>query len=111
MQWDENLLSRIRQLLVDDLEENERLFSDAELIEELENAESKNHVLYILYVQKAGKLVNWETSIKYIKAGGEELARLNAEELSKLALKQAEYYKKLWKEEGDKNENGSVILF
>lgn len=110
MQWDENLLSRIRQLLVDDLEEDKRLFSDAELIEELENAESKNHVLYILYVQKAGKLVNWKTSIKYIKAGGEELARLNAEELSKLALKQAEYYKSLWEDEKKRREE-DVFLY
>ena len=111
MLWDDELLSRIRRLLADDVDEDRRLFDDDELIEELEVAESKNHALYVLYIKKAGRIVNRENSIKYIKGGSEELVRLNAEELSRLALKQAEYYKKLWEEERAKKEDGNVFLY
>lgn len=86
----------IRSLLGDEEIEESQLFTNEEIKRVIENAESENHALYILYLQKAGKYAREENYIKTIKAGGEELQRLTAIELSNLAYNQAEKYKELY---------------
>ena len=79
-----------------DVDDKIRLFTDEELDLVLQNTESLNQALYHLYLQKAGRLITNETYIKSIKAGNEELERLDASDLQKMALLQADKYKELY---------------
>ena len=103
----EKKLSHFRSLL-QDTDEASPLFLDEELVALLESCESLNHALYIAYTQKAGKLMTEEASIKNIIAGDERVERLTAIDLSNLALKMAEMYKKLWQEE---KTDGTTFLY
>ena len=99
MTYDDDLIMSVSSLLGN---ENEEYFIEEEIIGVLLYAESVNHALYILYTQKAGKVVNSSTIIKRITAGAESVEKLNALELQKAALIMAEHYKKLWQEERKK---------
>ena len=66
-------------------------------------------MLEVLFTQKAGRLITNENYIKSIKAGNEELTRLDASELQAMALKQAEHYRNLYEWEKDVNEASSII--
>jgi len=108
MIYDDYLINDVSVLLVND----EELFTDEEIARVVESVDSINHALYILYTQKAGKVVNSNTAIKSITAGAETIEKLHALELQKAALTMAEYYKKLWQEEekekaGNTGETGS----
>jgi len=105
MRVDDELIADVSHLLAND----EELFSEEEIERVLISSKSVNHALYILYTQKAGKLVNSSTIIKSIKAGAESVERLNAIELQKAALLQAEHYRKLWQEE--ENKEKSTFLY
>lgn len=107
MTYDDDLIIQVSSLLGND----EELFIEEEIIGVLLYAESVNHALYILYTQKAGKVVNSTTSIKSIKAGVESVEKLNALELQKAALIMAEHYKKLWQEEKNEKDVGTAFLF
>ena len=95
----EELINEIRSLLVDDGDEEDHLFTDKAIAKVAGKADSINHALYILYTQKAGKLITEEGRIKSIKAGNEEAQKLSCIEMSRATLEIAENYKKLWKEE------------
>ena len=95
MTYDDDLIIQVSSLLGND----EELFTDEEIEYVLKSVSSINHALYILYTQKAGKVVNSNTAIKSITAGAETIEKLHALELQKAALTMAEYYKKLWQEE------------
>lgn len=97
--WDDEFIDDISILLGND----DGLFTEKEIEQVLRSVESTNHALYILYTQKAGKVVNSSTIIKRITAGAESVEKLNALELQKAALTMAEHYKKLWQEEGKSN--------
>ncbi len=107
MTYDDDLIIQVSSLLGND----EELFIEEEIIGVLLYAESVNHALYILYTQKAGKVVNSTTSIKSIKAGVESVEKLNALELQKAALIMAEHYKKLWQEEKNEKDVGTAFLY
>ncbi len=95
-----------------DYSENEaaRLFTDEELKECIMlHSNSDYKLLWILFTQKAGRLITNENYIKSIKAGNEELERLNACDLQAIALKQAEHYKSLYEWEKNVNEASSII--
>ncbi|MGP1438303.1 MAG: hypothetical protein ACTTKH_04450 [Treponema sp.] len=106
---DKEKIERIRFSL-GDKEENTLLFSDKEIEEILQSTESESQALYILYLQKAGRLITNESYIKSIKAGNEELERLNAEDLQRIALKQADKYKELYEWE-KKIERSSCFIY
>ena len=63
MIYDDYLINDVSVLLVND----EELFTDEEIARVVESVDSINHALYILYTQKAGKVVNSNTAIKSIK--------------------------------------------
>ena len=107
MTYDDDLIIQVSSLLGND----EELFIEEEIIGVLLYAESVNHALYILYTQKAGKVVNSTTSIKSIKAGVESVEKLNALELQKASLIMAEHYKKLWQEEKNEKDVGTAFLY
>ena len=104
-------IKSIRKSLGDYSEdETARLFTDEEINEVLNNyGYSDYKVLYVLHLQKAGRLITNENFIKSIKAGNEELERLNASELQAMALKQAEEYRKLFELEKENNEESSFL--
>lgn len=102
-------IKMIRKSLGDDLEEDKRLFSDDELASMLTSYEDINLCLYYLYLQKAGRLITNESYIKSIKAGNEELERLNASDLQAMALKQAEKYKELYDWSKNVDETSCII--
>ena len=104
-------IKSIRKSLGDFSEdETARLFTDEEIDEVLNNYEySEYKVLEVLFTQKAGRLITNENYIKSIKAGNEELTRLDASELQAMALKQAEHYRNLYEWEKDVNEASSII--
>ena len=104
----ENIKS-IRKSLGDDLEKEKQLFTNEEIEAEWEKTNNVNLCLYHLYLQKAGRLITNETYIKSIKAGNEELERLNALDLQNMALKQAEEYKRLYEWEIEVNEASKFI--
>ena len=108
MTYDDDLIIRVSSLLGD--EDNE-YFIEEEIIGVLLYAENINHALYILYTQKAGKVVNSATVIKSIKAGNESVEKLNALELQKAALIMAEHYRKLWQEEKEEKEINTTFLY
>ena len=99
MTYNDELIQDVSLLLGND----DELFSENEIAHVLDYAESVNQSLYILYTQKAGKVVNSTTVIKKISAGAESIEKLNALELQKAALTMAEHYKKLWQEEKEKS--------
>lgn len=101
-------IKSIRKSLGDVNDEN-LLFTDKEIEAEWEKTNNVNLCLYHLYLQKAGRLIINETYIKSIKAGNEELERLNALDLQNMALKQALYYKELYEWEKEVNEASSFI--
>ena len=109
MKYCEKTIKKIRGLLSDlNVNESFNLFSNEELTSVLDFAESENHALYILFIQKAGKITNDSTVIKAIKQGSEEVTRLDALDLTKIALKQAEKYKELWESE---KKNESIFIY
>ena len=109
MKYCEKTIKKIRSLLSDlNVNESFNLFSNEELTGVLDFAESENHALYILFIQKAGKITNDSTAIKAIKQGSEEVTRLDALDLTRIALKQAEKYKELWESE---KKNGSIFIY
>lgn len=101
-------IKSIRKSLGDVNDEN-LLFTDKEIEAEWEKTNNVNLCLYHLYLQKAGRLITNENYIKSIKAGNEELERLNALDLQNMALKQAHYYKELYEWEKEVNEASSFI--
>ena len=101
-------IKSIRKSLGDVNDEN-LLFTNKEIEAEWEKTNNVNLCLYHLYLQKAGRLITNETYIKSIKAGNEELERLNAFDLQNMALKQALYYKELYEWEKEVNEASSFI--
>lgn len=92
---DKKRIEKIRRSL-GDAEVDNQLFTDEEIEEVLKENDSDNFSLYVLYLQKAGRLITNESFIKSIKAGNEELSRLNASELQAMALEQAKKYKELY---------------
>lgn len=104
-------IKSIRKSLGDFSEdETARLFTDKEINDVLYRYEySEYKVLEVLFTQKAGRLITNENYIKSIKAGNEELTRLDASELQAMALKQAEHYRNLYEWEKDVNESSSII--
>ena len=107
MTYDDDLIIQVSSLLGNDNE----LFTEEEIEQVLRSVDSTNHALYILYTQKAGKVVNSSTVIKSIKAGAESVERLNALELQKAALTMAEHYRKLWQEEEKKEIGKTTFLY
>ena len=101
----------IRRSIADtSLDENVQLFTDKEINDVLCRYEySEYKVLEVLFTQKAGRLITNENYIKSIKAGNEELTRLDASELQAMALKQAEHYRNLYEWEKNVNESSSII--
>lgn len=104
-------IKSIRKSLGDFSEdETARLFTDKEINDVLCRYEySEYKVLEVLFTQKAGRLITNENYIKSIKAGNEELTRLDASELQAMALKQAEHYRSLYEWEKNVNEASSII--
>jgi len=107
----EEKIKSVRRSLGDTSEdESERLFTDEELEEDIKlHAHSDYKLLWILFTKKAGRLITNENYIKSIKAGNEELERLNAYELQAMALKQAEKYQELYKWENEVNETSCIV--
>lgn len=107
---DIEVIKSIRKSLGDDLQEDNQLFTDKEIQAVFNKTQNINLCLYQLYLQKAGRLIQNESFIKKIKAGNEELERLSAEDLQKMALLQAEKYKELY-ELVYENEQASYFIY
>lgn len=104
---DEEKIESLRKSLGDT--EEEKLFTDEEIERELQKTNNEYLCLYRLYIQKAGRLLTNETYIKSIKAGNEEIARLNAQDLQAIALKQALSYKELYEQEKEAEEMSHFV--
>ena len=107
------LVNELRSLLVDDIKESGdiSLFTDSWIARVAGQAESINHALYILYTQKAGKMLTEEGRIKAIKAGSEEVQKLSCIQMSKASLEMAENYRRLWLEEKETRRSSSQFIY
>ena len=96
------LIDEIRSLLVDEGDDEDHLFTDKAIVKIAREVDSINHALYILYTQKASKVLTEEGRIKAIKAGNAEVQKLSCIEMSKMFLEMAEHYKMLWVSEKER---------
>ena len=109
----DDFVNEIRSLLADNVDEDgeNSLFSDKWIADVAGKADSLNHALYILYTQKAGKVITEEGRIKAIKAGNEVVEKLSCIEMSKACLEMAENYRKMWLEEKRTRTSSSQFIY
>ena len=106
------LIARIRRLLNEEIPiggaETDTHFSNIDLSITLQQAESENHALYLLWTQKAGIIQKNAGDIKSISAGGESVEKYTAADYVSLCLKTAQGYKEAW--EAERRNSGASFL-
>lgn len=111
----EALIKRIRGLLNEAVPEGgtdkDTHFSDMDLSITIQNAESENHALYLLWTQKAGLIQADAGDIKSIRAGGESVEKYTAADYAALCLKTAQGFKEVWEAEKKEKSSASFLLY